>query len=658
MSRPDFKCVNDLINIVEKQLVSFENIFEGTDLLEYQLSNLCLALKLAQARESLKEISVDELKNAKANIRTSLLEEAGINTLYDITDKTEAELIAIDGIGEKQAEQIQSIVLEFQKTLSKKERIHLTADKNDPQMCILLTSLARYQKADAIRKEVEPLRDVFPSYVREVTDQIRIRSNIRWLFSRSKTKTETEQAVKALSEYCKGEEYKSVVRFIMLFGEAFSIDEAAAIKDFRKNSASYYAILESLTGSELSEHLLYGSVPERLAAEIQEVELDLRSFKGILRRYQKFGAQYILHQGKVLLGDEMGLGKTIQAMAAMAHLAAKEPKVHFLVVCPASVMMNWCRETAKFSELPVFLLHGIFLEKNLMKWESSGGVAVTNYESTGKVLYKINGKEKLSLLVVDEAHYIKNPAALRTKNVHALGTKAERILLMSGTPLENKVDEMCELIGFIRPDMINTVREYALAHNTDAFKEALASVYLRRQVEQVLPELPPVMENDEWCVLTEEDRKHYQIQITEGNFMGMRRVSFLQDDMLTSSKMVRLREICDEAVEEGKKIVVFSYFRDTISKVRKALGKICIGEITGSTSVLERQNTIDRFTNCFGRQRSCLSDSGWRDRAQYTDRFDCGVLRTTDQTIVRKSSYCKTSPNGTDSECFGLPPPL
>ena len=68
-----------------------------------------------------------------------------------------------------------------------------------------------------------------------------------------------------------------------------------------------------------------------------------------LRRYQEWGVRYILHQGRVLLGDEMGLGKTIQAIASMVSLKNNNA-THFLVICPAFVIINWCREIEKFSK--------------------------------------------------------------------------------------------------------------------------------------------------------------------------------------------------------------------------------------------------------------------------------------------------------------------
>lgn len=94
--------------------------------------------------------------------------------------------------------------------------------------------------------------------------------------------------------------------------------------------------------------------------------------------------KYILHQGKVLLGDEMGLGKTVQAIATMVSLR-NVGCTHFLVVCPASVLENWCREIRKHSKLSVTKVHGATAESAFESWRVSGGAAVTTYETTAKL---------------------------------------------------------------------------------------------------------------------------------------------------------------------------------------------------------------------------------------------------------------------------------
>ncbi len=110
-------------------------------------------------------------------------------------------------------------------------------------------------------------------------------------------------------------------------------------------------------------------------------------------------------QRKVLLGDEMGLGKTIQAIAALAHLAA-EGQSHFMVVCPAGVPINWTREIEARSKLRVTPLHGPDRREAFADWSDRGGVGVTTFDALRA--FPAPGGGELGMLVVDEAHYVKN----------------------------------------------------------------------------------------------------------------------------------------------------------------------------------------------------------------------------------------------------------
>ena len=220
---------------------------------------------------------------------------------------------------------------------------------------------------------------------------------------------------------------------------------------------------------------------------------------------------------------------------------------------------------------------------------------MTNYEMMGRIIEKIDEKMLLSMLVIDEAHYIKNPRAMRTRYIRRLDNESERILLMTGTPLENHVMEMCSLIDFIRPDLSFQVREAAAIARIPEFKELIAPVYLRRQRSQVLDELPPVTWKEEWCSLTDQDRDAYLDALSGRSFPSMRRVSFLQDDLAGSSKAARLLEICATAEQEGRKVLIYSYFRETIEKAAQLLGSRCAGIITGSVPAADRQAVVDRF---------------------------------------------------------------
>jgi SNF2 family DNA or RNA helicase len=167
---------------------------------------------------------------------------------------------------------------------------------------------------------------------------------------------------------------------------------------------------------------------------------------------------------------------------------------------------------------------------------------------------------------------------------------------MTGTPLENHVEEMCSLIDLLRPDMSGQIRSMANYSQLPQFRETLSPVYLRRTRQQVLKELPPIEEEREWCQMTAQDHAGYLAALQTRNFNVIRRVSFLQDKLTDSSKALRLTELCSQAVSEGRKAVVFSFFRETIDRIAQLLGSSCAGVITGDTKVEKRQHLIDMFS--------------------------------------------------------------
>lgn len=598
LQMPDFKQIDVLIDSYQKLDWEFANMITDTRERERRITRICNQILKDNCADLLADIPVSELRNAKAGIRVTALENAGYENLLDLYRAQSWQLKSIQGIGDKQAASINGILNGFLTKFAARSRIRLSVDEDDRRSRELIGEIARWRGCEQVRKDAEPLSAELHRFVEETTAAVLIRSRLRWFFSRKQTREETILAIGSFLSYNRSPQYRRISDLLTKYREAVNMSEADTLEDFRKNSASYYALIERLTGKGAPKESVYSSIPAQLAEEIDSFELDLSGFKGNLRGYQEFGARYILSLGKVLLGDEMGLGKTVQAIAAMAHLHAQNPSGHFLIVCPASVMVNWCREIAKFSNIRVNLIHGALMEDSLRSWQQGGGAAVTNYESMGKIIDEINDRMKLMMLVVDEAHYIKNPEAKRTRYIHSLREESERILMMTGTPLENRVDEMCELIGFVRPDMVQEVRANAGMRHVPQFKEILAPVYLRRQRSMVLDELPPMTVEEEWCEMTPEDAAAYAVEAIGRNFTGMRRVSFLQEDLSTSSKAIRLKELCAQARDEGIKVIVYSYFRDTIRKVIDCLGNdMVVGSITGSTPAASRQDLIDRFSD-------------------------------------------------------------
>ena len=597
MDRPDFKAIGRMISEIRKTETAYELIFSGTDKLEDDVKNACLVMLKASAADSLKEIPVSELKSSKAGIRTALLEDAGYHTLYDLYKAEDHMLRGISGIGEKQAEAIRTVTDGFLMTLAGRGTILQDPENGGPADLDLLVKTAKFRQAGIIRRDAESFREQIHQLAEERISAVKIRNSFRWFFSSAAKKEETALAAEDLAGFFRDPLFIRMQNLLTAFAAVLKTDRQEALRDYEKNGAAYYALFEKYAGTGASEELVYSSIPAQLAAEINAEELHADRFNGTLRAYQEFGAKYILHQKRVLLGDEMGLGKTIQAIAAMTHIDSQEPGSHFLIVCPASVMINWCRETEKFSSVKPYLVHGQEWENRFLEWKENGGAAVTSFEGMAKIARRINNAMKLALLVIDEAHYIKNPEAQRTKNIHMLEDESERILLMTGTPLENRVDEMCELIGFVRPDLKEEVRTNAGLRNVPAFRQMLAPVYLRRLREDVLKELPPLTEQEEWCAMTEADTAAYLTEVSAGNFMGMRRVSFLQEDLSGSGKARRLSELCGMLCDEGRKAVVYSYFRETVRKVSVLLAEYSAGVITGSTPAAERQLIIDRFSD-------------------------------------------------------------
>ncbi|GAA3975183.1 hypothetical protein GCM10022384_26850 [Streptomyces marokkonensis] len=318
----------------------------------------------------------------------------------------------------------------------------------------------------------------------------------------------------------------------------------------------------------------------------------------------------------MILGDEMGLGKTIQAIAVLAHLAT-EGQSSFVVVCPASVLVNWTREIEARSTLRVRVLHGPDRHDAFADWKERGGVAVTTFDALRG--FPAPGAGEIALLVVDEAHSVKNPKAKRSQAVALWAESSGRTLFMTGTPMENRVGEFRNLVRMLDGDIANSLGERDALAGSVAFRNAVAPVYLRRNQEDVLTELPSLQRTDEWEELSASDEEAYREAVRAGNFMAMRRAAYTRPEK--SAKLGRLREIVREAGENGQKSVVFSHFKDVLGVVERALatqstesteptesiestettdGVPVFGPLTGSVPAGRRQQIVDDFAGVAG----------------------------------------------------------
>jgi SNF2-related domain len=147
------------------------------------------------------------------------------------------------------------------------------------------------------------------------------------------------------------------------------------------------------------------------------------------------------------------------------------------------------------------------------------------------------------MMTVDEAHYAKNPNALRTQAVSEWAGRSRRALFLTGTPMENKVQEFRVLVGHLRPEVAEKLDITDETLDGTRFREQVAPVYLRRNTEDVLSELPGRLETQEWVALEGAAMRAYRQAVIAGNFMAMRRAAFGPGTVKGSPKLRRLVEL-------------------------------------------------------------------------------------------------------------------
>lgn len=544
----------------------------------------------ARFQETLQEMDVEMLSQGKQKIRVSYLRSAGIENMWQLSKLTRQQLEALDGIGAQSAAKIHDLTKQIVKNSRDKLSVRIRSDnptKADDALAIALYRLLVHNQ------QREQLRRIYEQHHKALTKEMAVAqkatSGFSWFFASAKEREAALSAADALQRRLSGE-----------FGDPAMIEAYEAVSKaditecyahFHENAAQYYAALEKYCKQLSIAQDSKSGLPEELVAEIEATQIDLTGLKATLRRYQDFGVRYAVHQKRTLLGDEMGLGKTIQAIAAMIAMKAAG-KHHFMVVCPASVLINWCREIQKFSDMEVTKVHGAD-EVALRHWRENGDIAVTTFESISR--FSLPEKFTFDYLVVDEAHYVKNPEAQRTVAMGKLLDKTEGVLYMSGTPLVNRVDEMCFLVSCLQPQLHARLEQLKLVSTAEQFRSELSGVYLRRVREDVLTELPDLIEKEQWCELGSEEQKLYREAVASGNLMAIRQVSWQVPELKDSSKAMRLLEICENAKAQGRKVIVFSFFRNTLQKVCALLGERCSQIISGDISPAMRQEIVDAF---------------------------------------------------------------
>jgi len=351
-----------------------------------------------------------------------------------------------------------------------------------------------------------------------------------------------------------------------------------------------------------------------------------------LRPYQRRGVEWLHHICAAgchgLLADEMGLGKTVQVLSLLA--ARPIAGLPGMIVCPASVVPVWREEIAKFfPHLAIEVLktgHDFTLRREPVLWLAS----YTQLRKHRPLLPEV----EFGYAVLDEGQFIKNPDAKVTQTCFAI--RARHRLVLTGTPLENRQLDLWSIFRFLLPGLLGSRASFEGALNADRegtigrLRAQLAPFILRRTKKEVAQELPPKVEMDLICPLTDVQRSEYARICSEGlarlgDDVGaaMREKSFgflalltrlrqtcCDPDMLPwlkapledSGKINLLVEKLAEIVGSGHKVVIFSQFVMLLDRVRTALIRnfpdLPRYELTGMT--LDRQKPVQGFQGAFG----------------------------------------------------------
>jgi len=362
--------------------------------------------------------------------------------------------------------------------------------------------------------------------------------------------------------------------------------------------------------------------------------VDLGELRRQLRPYQVEGALWLLDRQRASLGgliaDEMGLGKTVQTLAMIETIRDGVT----LVVCPSSLVWNWKREAAKFlPELPVLAIDGPGREK-LFAEIPRHRLVVTSYALLRRDIDRYRGID-FAAVVLDEAQHIKNPESQNAKAACALSARSRFIL--TGTPIENSVRDLWSLFEFLLPGYLGHRSDFRDRYETPLLNGAGGAVWsrlsrriapylLRRRKQDVLKDLPEKIEQVLEVELTEEQKNVYtrlqeaarsQIdQLTDQGQAGAARMRVLTallrlrqaccdlrllgapgEDAKTSAKIGALRELLEEAVDGGHRVLVFSQFTSMLDLIERALADdgIAFCRLDGSTK--DRAAVVEKFQN-------------------------------------------------------------
>lgn len=334
------------------------------------------------------------------------------------------------------------------------------------------------------------------------------------------------------------------------------------------------------------------------------------SFKGVLRPYQQEGVNWLSFLYEYgfhgLLADDMGLGKTIQVLAFLSRLEIKNP---VLIVLPTSLIFNWKREIERFlPEIDTFIYQG----GQRTPWSKEGplpSIILTSY-ATLRIDLDLFESHTYQCIILDEAQTIKNPNTKTAKAIYKL--QGGFRLSLTGTPIENHIIEIWAHFHFLIPDLFGLEKKFTAeieAGSADfrymqRIRKKMRPFVLRRKKEEVAKDLPERIEQIVWIEMPPEQRKVYEnflagfrsslLKKVELDGLGKHRIEVLEailrlrqicchpllalgqsEEMhaIPSAKLEALMQDIETAVEEGRKVLVYSQFTSMLQLILKEVNR-------------------------------------------------------------------------------------
>ncbi len=390
------------------------------------------------------------------------------------------------------------------------------------------------------------------------------------------------------------------------------------------------AVLEKQEGVQINRNQNFRHMMRDFKALEDSDYLPSEDLQTQLRPYQVLGFQWLKTLESYgfggILADEMGLGKTVQVITFLLSLEQDKPS---LIVCPASLLLNWAEELEKFApSLSVLLLLGSAKERKAQleqKENLKKQVWVTSYDLLKRDREQYSQKEFYAC-ILDEAQNVKNKGTLVSQTVKSI--VCERRFVLTGTPIENRLSELWNLFDFLMPGylyshnaFLNKLEKPIVQSEDPQAKRQLHLLvqpfFMRRLKKDVLKELPNKMEQVRKIHLSEEERKLYastvltvkeKAAVTESKLQILALLTQLRqlccDPNLVfenytgdSSKLTACLELCASMKENGHKILLFSQFTTMLDRIRERLNEEHISNLTieGSTSKKNRAKYVKEF---------------------------------------------------------------